>query len=133
MKTALTLAVPTLMLAASLTACGDDTPPVCHAVDELQASTQKVTNVDVTSSTALTDLESGLISVRTDLTDVKTEAKSEYNSQISAVETSYTKLKTSAQAAVASPSAATLSAAQTALATFGNAAQTLVKDIQSTC
>ena len=73
------------------------------------------------------------MSVRTDLTDVKNDAKSEYDSQINSVETSYTKLKTSVEAALASPSVTTLSAAKTALSGFGTATQTLVSDIQSTC
>ena len=64
---------------------------------------------------------------------VKTDAKSEFSSQIGAAEASYTAAKSSVDAAKADPSAATLAAAGSALSAFNTAVRTLISDIQSTC
>lgn len=133
MKPTAALAVPTLMLAVSLVACSEDKAAVCTSVDDLKSSVQKVKDVDVTSSTGLSDLQSSLQSVEDDLANVKSDAKSEFDAQINKVESSYGALKTSAEAAKADPSAATVTAVRTALTTFGADAQTLVGDVQSTC
>ncbi len=133
MKRAITLAVPTLMLAGSLAACGEDTPAVCGSVDDLKSSIQKIKDIDLTSSGALSDLESGLKAIKSDLDAVASDAKAQFSTQVDTVEASYGKLETSVEAAVATPAAATLAAAGTALSTFGTDAKKLVSDVQSTC
>jgi hypothetical protein len=133
MKPAISLALPTLLLAASLAACGADEPAVCSSVDSLKSSAGDIKDVDVGSSSALSDLQTGLKAVEGDLADVKADAKAEFATQISAVETSYATLRTSVKAATAGPTAATLAAAGTALPAFGGDVQTLISDVQSTC
>jgi len=125
--------VATLALSASLTACSEDEPAVCSSVDNLQASVDDVQGIDVSSSTALSDLETGLTAIGSDLSDVKADAKAEFSTQVDAVQASYDALTASVDAAKASASAATLSAAGTALSTFGTDVQTLVTDVQGTC
>jgi hypothetical protein len=127
------LTIATLLLGASLAACGEDKPAVCGSADDLKASVDDVKDVDLSSSNAFSDLQSGLTSIESDLADVKADAKSEFSSQIQAVQQSFDALKTSADAAKADPTAATLSAAGAALSAFGSGVETLVSDIQSTC
>jgi hypothetical protein len=95
MRAALAIAMPTLLLSLSVAACSDDKPAVCSSVDSLKSSVDAVKNINVGSSGALTDLQSGLTAIKTDLADVKSDAKSEFSWQISPVETSYFVLKKS--------------------------------------
>jgi hypothetical protein len=127
------VAVMTLALAVPLTGCGEDQAAVCSSVDDLEASVDEVRDIEVSSSGALGDLESGLTAVGSDLSEVKADAKTEFSSQIDTVQASYDALTESVDAAKASASAATLSAAATALSTFGSDVRTLITDVQETC
>ncbi|SDK27252.1 hypothetical protein SAMN05428985_103339 [Nocardioides sp. YR527] len=127
------VAVLTLALATPLTGCGEDRAAVCSSVDDLQTSVDEVRDIDVSSSGALADLESGLEAIGADLSDVKSDAKAEFSSQIDDVQASYDALVASLDAAKESASAATLSAAATALSTFGDDVRTLITDVQETC
>jgi hypothetical protein len=133
MKSPIALTVVALVLGASLVGCGKDKPAVCGSVDDLKTSVANLKDIDITSSSAVSDLESGLSTIKTDLGQVKTDAKSEFSSQIGAAEASYTAAKSSVDAAKADPSAATLAAAGSALSAFNTAVRTLISDIQSTC
>jgi hypothetical protein len=125
--------VATLALGASLAACSEDEPAVCGSVDSLKASVDDVRGIDVTSSTALSDLESGLKAVGSDLSDVRGDAKAEFSAEVDTVQASYDALTASVDAAMTSASTATLGAAGTALSTFGTDVQTLITDVQGTC
>lgn len=127
------VAVITLALATPLAGCSEDQPAVCSSVDSLEASVDDVRGIDVSSSTALSDLESGLTAVGSDLSDVRADAKAEFSTQADAVQSSYDALTASIDAAKASASAATLTAVGTALSTFGTDVETLVTDVQGTC
>ena len=50
----------TLLLGAALVGCSDDKPAVCDSVDNLKTSVEDVQNIDITASSAVSDLESGL-------------------------------------------------------------------------
>jgi hypothetical protein len=133
MKQAISLVVSSVMLAASLTACGQGKPAVCTSVNDLKSSVQKVKKIDPTSSGALSQLQTDLKTIKSNLTKVKSDAKSQFATQISNVENSYSSVKSSIQTAAANPSAATLGAAATSLQSLGTAISTLVKDIEATC
>ena len=136
--------VVTLLLGVSLVGCGggdsgdsgdggDAAPPLCVSVATLKTSVEKLKNIDVTSSGAVSDLESGLTGIQSDLSRVKTDAKSEFSSQVDAVEKASRALKTKVGAAKADPTAATLADVHSALSAFGTAADKLISDIESTC
>ena len=127
------LATVTVLLGATLVGCSDDQPAVCSSVDNLKTSVDDVTNIDLTSSSAASDLESGLTTIKSDLADVKTDAKSQFAPQLDAVDSALATLTTSVQAAKTDPSADTLAAVEAAVAPFNNAVQTLISDVQSTC
>ena len=130
--------VGSVLLGTLLVGCGggdggSDTPAVCGSVDSLKSSVDKVKDIDITSSGAISELQSGLTGIRSDLTDVKTDAKSEFASQIDTAEQSYGTLKTSVEAAKGDVSAATLAATVSALSAFRTDVTELVQDIKSTC
>ena len=133
MKPALVLAMPTMLLTVSLVACGGDKPAVCDSVDNLKSSVQDVQDVDVTGPGGPGDLQTALTAVETDLAAVKADAKSQFTTQISAVEASYAALASTVTAAKADPTAATLTAAASAVSSFGTDAETLTSDVDATC
>jgi capsule polysaccharide export protein KpsE/RkpR len=123
--------VATLMLAASLIGCGgdnDNDPALCGAVDNLQKSVDAIKSTDVSQSGAINQLDSGLTTVQTDLSDVKSEAGSQFSSQIDTVSKSYSALKTSVDTAKSDPSASNLSEVGIAMSTFGTDVNTLSSD-----
>jgi hypothetical protein len=126
-------AVITLALATTLTGCGEDQPAVCSSVDDLETSFDEVRDINVSSSSALSDLESGLTAIGSDLSDVKADAKAEFSTQIDVAQDSYDALADSVEAAMANASVATLSDAATALSTFGGDVRILITDVQETC
>ncbi len=130
----LSLTVVSLLLGASLVACGgNDKPAVCDSVDTLKGSISDLKDIDITSSGAVSSLETGLTTVKTDFDALKTDAKSEFAPQIQAVDNAYTVLQSSAEAAKSDPSAASIAAVAAAAATFASNVQTLVQDVQATC
>ena len=133
MKRFLTVAAATLLLTASIAACSNDKPAVCTSVDSLKSSVDDLKNVDVTSSGAVGDLQTALSSVEDNLADVKSDAKSEFSTQIDAVDTAVASLKTSIDSATTDPSAANVAAVAAAAPTATTALQTLISDVQSTC
>ncbi len=133
MKRSLALAVATLVLAGSIAACSNNQPAVCTSVDSLKSSVDDLKNVDVTSSGAVGDLQTALSSVENNLSDVKSDAKSEFSTQIDAVDTAVASLKTSIDSATSDPSAANVAAVAAAAPPVTTALQTLISDVQSTC
>ena len=131
----LSLTVVSLLLGASLVACGggNDKPAVCDSVDTLKGSISDLKDTDITSAGAVSSLETGLATVKSDFDALKTDAKSEFSPQIQAVDSAYTVLQSSAEAAKSDPSAASIAAVAAAAATFASNVQTLVQDVQATC
>ena len=133
MKPTLAAAAATLLLGAALAGCSKDTPAVCTSVDNLSTAVDNLKNVDVTASGGVSDLQTAFTTVQNDVATVKTDAKSQFSSQIDAADSALTTLKTSIDAATANPSAATLAAVVAAAPTAETALQTLVSDVKSTC
>ena len=113
--------------------CGADDPAVCGSVNDLKSSFDGLKDIDVTSSGALSELQTGLTTLKGDFDQVRTDAKSEFASGIDAVETAYDAVKTAVTAATDDPTAATIGAAATALSSLATEVQALVTDIQATC
>lgn len=128
-----TIAGTALLLALSLAACSEDKPAVCSSVGDLEASVNDVKKIDVTSSGGLAEVRTGLRTIKSDLAEVKTDAESEFSSQLDRVEASYATLTSSVEAARTGPSGATLTAVGSSLRTFGNDVQALISDVKATC
>ena len=127
------IAVVSVALAAVLAACGGNKPAVCSSVDNLNQSVQNVKAIPQYTASSTSDLERELPAIESDLAQVKADAKSEFSSQIDAVESSYANLRTSVEAAKTDPSPDTLRAAGNALSTFNTDVGSLISDVQSTC
>jgi hypothetical protein len=127
------VAVMALALATPMAACSEDSPAVCSSVDSLETSVDDVQGIELSSPTALSDLERGLTAIGSDLSDVKADAKAEFSTQVEAVQTSYDALTASVDGATASTTAATLASIRDALSTFGTDVQTLITDVKETC
>jgi hypothetical protein len=127
------LAASTVLLGFLVAGCGADDPAVCGSVNDLKTSFDGLKDIDVTSSGALSELQTGLTSLKSDFDQVKTDAKSEFASGIDAVDSAYEAVKTAVAAATDDPTAATIGAAATGLSSLATAVQALVKDIQATC
>jgi hypothetical protein len=128
------IAVATLLLAVSLTACGgEDEPAVCNSSNDLKTSLKDAQKIDIGSGTALADLKSALKEVRSNLATVKEDAESEYSAQVKAIESGYAALRTSIQSATSSTSAATLAAVGAAVSALATDVEALIADVQKTC
>ena len=128
------LAATAVLLGALVAGCGADDPAVCGSVNDLKSTSfDDLKDIDVTSSGALSELQTGLTTLKGDFDQVRTDAKSEFASGIDAVETAYDAVKTAVTAATDDPTAATIGAAATALSSLATEVQALVKDIQATC
>ncbi len=131
---AFSLALVSILLGASLVGCGGkDKPAVCGSVDTLKSSITDLKSIDITSSGAVSSLQSQLTTVKSDFDQVKTDAKSQFSTQIEAVDGAYSTLVSTADTAKSSPSAANLAALAAAATTMLTDLQTLVSDVQKTC
>jgi hypothetical protein len=133
MRSSIVRAVAALVLGVSLAGCSNDQAAVCGSVDTLKTSVDDVKKVDVTSSTGVSDLQNGLASVETNLKQFKTDAKSDFSSQLVAVDTALNTLKTSLTAAKSDPSGASVTAAAAATQAFGGSVEALTTTVKSTC
>ena len=106
---------------------------MCSAADDLRTSIDDLREIDVTASGSLDELESGLETVEGNISSVKSEAESEFATQIEAVDTSTAELRSAVDEAKADPTVTTLAAAASALSAFGTDVDTLIDDVRSTC
>ncbi|TCN31659.1 hypothetical protein EV644_12678 [Kribbella orskensis] len=133
MRSSAVRAVAALVLGVSLVGCSSDNAAVCDSVDNLKTSVDNAKKIDVTSSTGVSDLQNGLAAIDTNLAQVKTDAKSDFSSELTAVETAYNALKTSLATAKSAPAAATLATALSASQAFVASVDTLSTKVKSTC
>ena len=133
MKSSIAGVVVVLVLGGSLSGCSEDTPAVCTSVDDLRASIDSLKDIQVTSSGALGELESGVSSVKADLADVRADAADEFSSQIDTVQAGIAELERRLRAAQDSVSVEALRDAASALSTVGNDVQSLIDYVKATC
>ena len=134
MKSHLAVAASALLLTVSLAACGgDDQPAVCSSANDLKSAINDFTSIDVTSSNGLSDLKEGLTNVRDDLQKLKSDASSEFSSQVDAVDAAVSTLTASLEAAADQPNATNLAAVVSAVPAVTSSVKTLVTDVQDTC
>ena len=68
------LAASTVLLGVLVAGCGADDPAVCGSVNDLKSSFDDLKNIDVTSSGALSELQTGLTTLKSDFDQVRTDA-----------------------------------------------------------
>jgi hypothetical protein len=120
---------------AVIAGCSSETtgpPAVCSSTDALQASMSDLGDVQVVEN-GTAALEDAVASVRSDLQDVVDDATSQYATQVDGLQASFDALEDAAQSALATPSAATLSAVGASVTTLRNDVTAFADDIASTC
>ena len=136
LRTLALLAAAVLLASVSLAGCGGEdapsTPAVCSSVDDLHSSVEDLKNVDLTKG-ALATLQDKLATVASDLKTVQTDAKSEYATEVDAVDQATASVGSSLKAAAASPSATTVAAVGAAVQALWTSLTTLHEAIKSTC
>ena len=121
----------TLMLAVS--GCGGkDKPAVCTDVTNLESSISAVTKIKINQG-ALTELKTKLAQVQTDAMQLKTDAKAQFSTEVSAVDAAATTFKTALDAAVAAPTATTIAAVIASVPALTTALSNLQTAVKTTC
>ena len=126
--------IVTIMLASLLLAgCGSDEPPaVCSSVDDLKASVETVTTVELGQG-VLAELRGNLEKVLSDLRTVRDDAGDEYSAEIDSVDQAAEAVGTSLRAAVTSPSSEAISAIGADIDQLGTSLSSLSEAVGSTC
>jgi hypothetical protein len=134
MRTRFAGALIAALVSTSLAACGDsDKPAVCASANDLGTAVADLNDVDLTSDGAVGDLQEKLGTVSSDFEQLKSDAKSQFSSQIDAVDTDVATLKTSVDTAGADRTAANVAAVVAAASAVVSSAKALVSDVESTC
>jgi hypothetical protein len=137
------LALTSVALATLLVGgCGDDgddggdgadnTAQVCSDVEALRTSVAGVTEVTIDAD-VLTSLQTQVDQVRDDVTTLVDDAQDAYDPEISAIDEAVSGLTRSIEAAVATPSVATLSDVRTARQELSAAVAALDSAVRDSC
>ncbi len=127
-----------VLTAAALGACSDDNkdneakPAVCNDVDSLRSSVDDLKDVQVGQG-AIAEAQQDLDTIQQRLATLRADAKGQFSSEISAVDTALASLQTAVDAAKANPSAVSLAATATSARTAVDAGQALVSAVKRTC
>ena len=125
-------AVP-VALVALITGCSSsDGPAVCSSLDDLKASVNQVTDVQ-SGENGISALQSNLVAVRDDLNQVLKDAKSQYSTQVTQIQSNLASLRSAIDVAQRTHSATDISGAVTAAKTLGGSVRDLADDAKSTC
>ena len=127
------LSVPALLVVLALAGCGaDDKPAVCDSLDAVRASADDVRDANV-SENGLSHVSSNLSQLKQNLQQLGTEARTQFEAQITAVRAAADQLTTSVSAARSDPTPATLGVVRDAMAGLGTAVGSLGDAMDDTC
>lgn len=130
MDARLPIALVAVLAAGTLVSCGShDEPAVCGSVDDLADSVNALDSTTLRSAAGA----SALGAVGTDLTSVKSDAATQFSSQLAAVEAAYSALESSTEIAKARATPTSLAATVKDFSTFRSTTRTLLADIKATC
>jgi hypothetical protein len=122
----------TILLIPATVACSDNPPALCGSVDDLSSQVDSLSDIDFTSTTP-SDVQSAMTNIKNNLDTVKTDAKSEFATEVKPVESAFTTLQSSFDKASKNPTAGSVADAGTALSDFSTAVKTFTKEVKSTC
>ena len=118
-------------VASALAACSS-TPAVCTDLDSVQATVHRMQNLQVGQNT-VSDLQHELQTLNKQLHQLAAHASQQYAREIGAVKSSLHTLQSDLSAAVAQPSAASVSALQQDLGRVKSALKNLSSAVSTTC
>lgn len=114
-------------------ACSSDKPAVCSDADSLKAAVSGLGDNIRGSTNPLDKLSSQVAAVSDSFTQLKTDAKQQFSSQINAMSGAVSGLKDSVNAAKSNPSAATIQSVVSDASTTKTAGQSLTSAVKNTC
>jgi hypothetical protein len=126
------LSAVALLVAVALAGCGSDQPAVCDSLDAVRASADDVRDANV-SENGLSQVRAGLTALNQNLQQLGTEARTQFESEITAVRTAADQLSTSVSAAKADPTSATLDVVRDAMTSLAEAVNSLGDAMADTC
>jgi len=121
----------TVGLGAVLVGCAGE-PAVCADVDALQTSMEDLRAAEPGEG-GLEVVTEELQDIGNELQQLKTDAASEYSTQIKAMEDTLAALRTSAASATSDPGATTLAQVRDDLRSFGSAVTGMGNAVEDTC
>jgi len=121
----------TVGLGAGLAGCAEE-PAVCDDVAALQTSVEDLRAAEPGEG-GLEVVTEELQDIGNELQQLKTDAASEYSTQIKAVEDAFAALRTSAGSATSDPGATTLAQVRDDLRSFGSAVTGMGNAVEDTC
>jgi hypothetical protein len=121
----------TIGLGAGLVGCAGE-PAVCADVDALQTSAEDLRAAEPGEG-GLEVVTEELQDIEDELQQLKTDAASEYSTQVKAVEDAFAALRTSAASATSDPSSTTLAQVRDDLRSFGSAVSSMGSAVEDTC
>jgi hypothetical protein len=122
-----------LMTVLTVVGCGGkDEPAVCSDVDDLTSSISGLSDVKLEQG-ALSTLESKLTQVRDDYTQLKSDAKTQFSSELDGVDSAATSLKSGLETASADPSAVNIAALAPMVQALTSALSQLKSAVEDTC
>ena len=119
------------LLGFGLAACSS-TPAVCTDVDSVQATVHQLKNLELGKNT-LGDLQKQLDKLGKQLKKLAADASSQYSAQITAVRSSLQRLQADVSAAVANPSATSVSKLGADAKALESSVNKLSKAVSSSC
>ncbi|HET7489216.1 MAG TPA: hypothetical protein VFJ85_14895 [Acidimicrobiales bacterium] len=127
------LVLAALAFAVLLAACSNDSKPaVCTDVDNIQKTVDDLKNVKPEAG-ALGNIQSELTTLKQQFGILRTDAKSQFQTETTALSASLDSLSSAVDAAKANPSLSTLAPVGTALAGVKDTGQSLVSAVKGTC
>lgn len=127
-------AVAALAAAVALSACGGSSKPAyCSARSDLQQSIKDLGNVKVAEQGGVQKLKAQLGAIESNANKVVSSAKSDFQSETSAIQSSLSGLKTALQQLPSSPSATQVAAVAASAKSLVNSVQGFVKATDSKC
>lgn len=115
-----------------LSACGEDTSPVCDDADQLRSSLAGLQDINIQQGMAA-QLQTQLRQLQSDLDQLAGDASSELSDEVTAVKEAASTLRASVGAAVDNPSAAALGQVSTDLSGLVTAIGDLSDALAGTC
>ena len=117
---------------SSFPASASSTADVCRAADDLRASIDALTQIDVVKQ-GTDALQQALTQVQADLTDLAEHARAQFGPQVQQVQSDVDALRSALEQVKANPSAETTRAVMSALRTLGKDTRTLLTSVGSSC
>jgi len=117
----------------ALAGCADDDQPaVCDSLDAVRTSAEHVNDANV-SENGLSQVRTSLDQLKLDLQQLGTDAKTQFEAQVTAAKAAADQLSASVSAAKADPTTTTLAVVRDAMTGLGTAVNNLGTAMADTC